>query len=492
MPDLKRRRLMGKQPAPEGQNNRDARNVLTTWLRDRWVASRMSREGLTGHAVRNTLRLAFNALAPEDKAAWLRLRLEADFPVHFRAAASALLSLWQSERPIVEETRVPACYRGNGTMFRYSGSFSKIVDAETSALLAAGQAETIPDVCAKLRGHPQLCALWDEFTAFFERLQASFHLDRWTLALELHCKVSVQTQVPSIHFHAMFDSRKPVILPKSALDFRGAGPHISVDAPHARGRACKRAYDQGHFYLQVPKIGGIFMRTNSPAYDAFAVTPEWITSLWQTCKITKDTAEKEYIRAKKHVRAYVDNVHYHSQCERAQAVAEKKAQALGELQLLKKEAVRIDAVDADFLPQFNSLAFRRKFLVLDGPTRLGKTIYASSLAGEANTLEVNCANVSEPDLRAFDPLRHKAIVFDEGSPAMVIAHKKLFQGGVEEVSMSHSSTNMYSYKVWVYNCMLILTSNKWREEAAAMDQADQSWLAQNSVLVICERPLYRQ
>ena len=73
---------------------------------------------------------------------------------------------------------------------------------------------------------------------------------------------------------------------------------------------------------------------------------------------------------------------------------------------------------------------------------------------------------------------------------MVIAREKPLHGGVEAVSIA--SANMYSYKVWTHNCVLIVASNKWREEAAAMDQADQSWLGQNSALVICERPLYQR
>ena len=48
--------------------------------------------------------------------------------------------------------------------------------------------------------------------------------------------------------------------------------------PRARGRCTRRAFDQGHYYLQVPKIGAIRMATNYPACHAFPLTPEWVTN----------------------------------------------------------------------------------------------------------------------------------------------------------------------------------------------------------------------
>ena len=94
-------------------------------------------------------------------------------------------------------------------------------------------------------------------------------------------------------------------------------------------------------------------------------------------------------------------------------------------------------------------------------SNLGKTCFSKSLFGEGATLETNCCGVTCPDLRSFNPLIHKAILFDEGSPSLVLANKKLFQGTTEEVTMGQSSTNMFSYRVWVYNVAMIIASNRW-------------------------------
>jgi hypothetical protein len=72
-------------------------------------------------------------------------------------------------------------------MMRWSGRWSVLdsVPAEAS----------VDQLCATLREHPLVEALWQEFVAFFERLQKHFHLARWTIALELHCEVTAQSGV---------------------------------------------------------------------------------------------------------------------------------------------------------------------------------------------------------------------------------------------------------------------------------------------------------
>ena len=105
-------------------------------------------------------------------------------------------------------------------------------------------------------------------------------------------------------------------------------------------------------------------------------------------------------------------------------------------------------------------------------SNLGKTCFSKSLFGEGATLETNCCGVTWTDLRSFNPLIHKEILFDEGSPSLVLANKKLFQGTTEEVTMGQSSTNMFSYRVWVYNVAMIIASNRWAAELAETDELE--------------------
>lgn len=125
-PQLKRRRLVGKQPPPHGLQDRSTRNRVQTWVRDRWVASQMSLEGAHGKQRRAELRVAFTHLETKSE---IILQYWRDLPQHFLAAAQALRDTWGAGEPLDGAERQMNSYRGNGTMLRFSGSFSRITDA---------------------------------------------------------------------------------------------------------------------------------------------------------------------------------------------------------------------------------------------------------------------------------------------------------------------------------------------------------------------------
>ena len=202
---------------------------------------------------------------------------------------------------------------------------------------------------------------------------------------------------------------RQVHLSGQSLAFRGCKPHISLDCSQARGRSVRRALDQGHFYLQVEKKGSIFRQTTCPAYQTFTVSPDWVTGLWQGDKINKECAEQHYVQCKRNIRAYCENLKYHGQKQRELYIQQQQAAAAELLRPLQKEPVELPEVTQLFLPQFTRPMHRRKFLVLNGPTRLGKTVYARSLFGADHTYETNCSGVLEPDMREYDVLRHRCV-----------------------------------------------------------------------------------
>ena len=61
--------------------------------------------------------------------------------------------------------------------------------------------------------------------------------------------------------------------------------------------------------------------------------------------------------------------------------------------------------------------------MLDGASGLGKTVFAMNLLGPLKSLEVNCANTPEPDLREYDSEIHQLILFDEASVRLVLSQK---------------------------------------------------------------------
>lgn len=134
-------------------------------------------------------------------------------------------------------------------------------------------------------------------------------------------------------------------------------------------------------------------------------------------------------------------------------------------------------------------ATRFKFLVLEGDSRVGKTRFAESLYGSERTLVISMqSGCLVPPLRDFNRSKHRCIIFDEGSAAMVICNKQLFQAGLDRSTLGQSPTSCHIYTVWLYARALVVTTNLWAQ--GALSDADWDWLLANSVHVKVDSPLF--
>ena len=100
---------------------------------------------------------------------------------------------------------------------------------------------------------------------------------------------------------------------------------------------------------------------------------------------------------------------------------------------------------------------------------------------EENVLDVTCASCPEPDLREFKPLFHKGILFDEASCQMVLQQMTLFQAPPSPVRLGCSTTNCHAYDVFISGVGLMIASNTWKADLAALQQdEDRQWLVDNT------------
>ena len=143
------------------------------------------------------------------------------------------------------------------------------------------------------------------------------------------------------------------------------------------------------------------------------------------------------------------------------------------------------AAIAEFERQFAGILSRYKFLVIEGKSKTGKTYFTKWMLGAPDRVfETNCASCPEPELRDFNALYHQIILFDEAAPQMVIKQKKLFQAPPCFVELGCSTTNCHAYRVLLTGIRLVICSNGWSEEVAAMrSQADRDWLHDNSIVL---------
>ena len=137
-------------------------------------------------------------------------------------------------------------------------------------------------------------------------------------------------------------------------------------------------------------------------------------------------------------------------------------------------------VVAEWLTEFDSLQDRYHFLILDGPSRVGKSQYACSLARAGSVCFCDCQGATQPDLRTFRPRQDEVIVMDEAVPALVIRNKRLFQAPAEYVQLGLSATNMYSYRVWVHRVKIVVCCNDWIAGLNLLPASEREWIHHNS------------
>ena len=162
-------------------------------------------------------------------------------------------------------------------------------------------------------------------------------------------------------------------------------------------------------------------------------------------------------------------------------VTKRKAEASVALKekrrLFKPRAQKLEVWFASYLVA----DWRYSMLVLVGGSKLGKTELAKDFKGPAQTLVVDCQHAAHPDLREFDPRKHKAVVMDDiAGSDFVLANKKLLQAHADGAKLGQSPTQTLAYEVFLWRVPVIVTTNHW--SVAHHGAVDQEWLAKNCVV----------
>ncbi len=129
---------------------------------------------------------------------------------------------------------------------------------------------------------------------------------------------------------------------------------------------------------------------------------------------------------------------------------------------------------AEWAAQYSLVKDRYRFLVLDGPSRMGKTAYVRAMAEGAGAgyLEINLAGKAALDMTAYRCWEHEYLCFDEAHPEQIIQRKNLFQASVMPVQLQTSATNCHAMSVYVGAKKLICCSNIWGAALSRMSLDD--------------------
>jgi len=301
---------------------------------------------------------------------------------------------------------------------------------------------TMDDVVEMCGKQPQVDALWEEMVKYGEELKRKTGCHDIGMCLEL-CPQKLEVErAARLHMHIFLRASGPMRLPPLPhIHFQGVVPvcgSVIGGMPLAR----KSNSWAGYFYCVCPKVGSVKTYGNRRAYTDFLVDSRWVFNLLQAGKVRLDVARDLVVRGCHNSKRLLDELAVLDR--EAEKVAIRKAKQLAEQTLGRIERpFKVYSIVEEWKSQYTQVLHRYRFLVLCGPSRLGKTQFAKSLVepAAAETHECNCAAGAEPDLRDFRYHKHKLVLFDEIEPAAILSQRKLFQASASEVQLGCSATN---------------------------------------------------
>ena len=137
--------------------------------------------------------------------------------------------------------------------------------------------------------------------------------------------------------------------------------------------------------------------SNFQKYRDFAVEQKSVIALWQVRKLNHDMAKKEVIGARGHTASYLKEIENIENLENKIEIEKEKKLLDAMLAKHKKPFMFVPEISL-WKIQYDQMSpmglwgetFRFMFLVLTGPSCMGKTQFAKSLFGIEHTLVVPC------------------------------------------------------------------------------------------------------
>ena len=243
------------------------------------------------------------------------------------------------------------------------------------------------------------------------------------------------------------------------------------------------------YYLQCPKQGKVFSGGSIEPFKTYLVNGEWVMNLVQAGKLDLQCARAEIIKTAKNLPRLLSNLDKFVQGQKEERQRSRIQQI--ELEIAKSERPFETFPEIESWKAEHALAKPRyRFLVLVGPSGLGKTQFAKSLVPKGRSLDLNMASAPEPNLKEFDHEKHDLVLFDECSAQKVLLQKKLFQAPLSPIALGQSATGCFAYSVWMYAKLLVVASNVWHHEVHELRKADADWLCANALVIDVREPLW--
>lgn len=415
---------------------------------------------------RSTAQAQWATLEANQREAWIQQARRAtsdDGPSKSKAAKTSSC----------EDAATGLRWRGAHGLATWNGSWGVfIVDLQGSP--------SLEDLTGILQQRADVKDLWGEFCAWSAAWDERHGVTESSLQMEL----STPSEEIRVHLHKYFSLSKAADWTVTThLSFKDSRPNLQMN--RGRGKQQEKSANRGHYYAAAPKSSRIFSLSTKKPHVDYTVDPSWPTALWSQRKMSHDNYRSEIVQGRQQVVSRLRNLDAVVRAEKDMLEGEERRAALKSLPVYKPR--RLPEVQR-VMATLKESKYRYPFLVLCGPSGLGKTEYVKSLYGPEATYECDCSSTLTPDLTGFDRNIHKAVLFDEATPQLVLQNKKLFQAHVSPAVLGQTTTGCFSYKVWLWQRLLVVGTNTW--DVAGLNPAEQAWLKANSIVVWVRDRLY--
>lgn len=329
---------------------------------------------------------------------------------------------------------------------------------------------------------PAAKELWNEFRDFVENVVASLGAQDYALSLEIAGGTWEASGSARMHTHLYLRSDKKLFIASgSVVAFKNSIPNRSSQLFGLQNR--QAGSNAGLYYVVAPKRYSLARFSPKEPFQDFMVSPEWVFNMVQASKMDYEPAKRELVSCGKGLVRRLGDLDKWWATKQELQLQERARQVQEALRKTQKAFKSYPLVDKWLAQSTQELQARKKFLVLTGPTGVGKSVFVRSLFKQGEVFELNCASLEHPVLTGFVARQHKCIFWDELSATVVPLHRKVFQHPAAFVDLGHSPTGSHVQRFWLNDSVSIIASNRWAEDLQLLSPSDRDWVCANSVVL---------
>ena len=355
---------------------------------------------------------------------------------------------------------------------------------------------TMAEIQTHVAEQPAVLRAWTFVKNKFVDLDKKYDFGGFAVAMEICTRTWKDKKILKLHLHAwILQGQRKTRLRRGDVVIENAVrcPHFTIYGQVNRKGMAAFA---GAFYISVQKEGQVFLHATKQMHGDYRVKPEWVLGQYAANKISYEVACFHIVKQVQNAKRTLADLQFARDWMRALEQKAERERILSRVMANSKafrEVPEVREWEKQFYSDELQPPVRFTLLVLDGPSKVGKTRYVQGalVANPMQALILDCGDAVVPALQDnYVWGEHKVIMFDEAHAEMIVRCKKVFQSGMNYVQIGSSPTNCFLNTFVLFGVKMVIGSNTWSLELEKLADDDKEWIKQNSVHVFVDRPLW--